>query len=793
MSGGGDGSERPEVLELTYAGTHGLYRKAGWSGVLPLPPGSKYPPPDGFTGWHGLDPSGSDSQDWIDNYPEYRGTGQLALRMPATAIGIDVDHYGDKRGADTMAEAMRRWGPIPIGAHSSARGDGAAGIWFYRIPKGATLKTRIAFPELGLGHIEIIQRHHRYAVVWPSIHPETGQRYEWYGAQLAEGLLVPRLQDMPALPERWLEALAGADDPGVSAADPATVAEFAKRYATGTEPGALRGVLATWERESTTSARHDAMLSAVCMAAREARMGRYSAADARAQLRQAFTLALAEAKPGQRLAGPDVARREFDSMWAWGVSAALQESEDELALRRDRAQAGTAADPMTRPSADDFWADEGELPRPPGNAPAVAEPAAGGEQGGYVTDAAGTVFTGDEEELTPEQLAEHQYRLEVAAKVRSLRIADEARELLRLETAAAFETLSWDEFLDSPQPERLVAQLLYRDGTSKVFGPPGSTKSFFVLDLALSMATGTPWRGMTLPRTRVHYVMAEGRSVNVGRTHAWLHQRGVPRDAARGWFTAVPQGVLLTEQGVRRYADKVMAEQPGWIILDTKNRMMVGNENDGSDVGVMVRALDSIRLAAGVECNVTLIDHTGLNDTTRGRGSNAVEAAMDTEIKVVCEAGIATVEVTRDKNAEPGHRLSYRLEPVTAIVGPDGKHPAVVVPCDDQEAVVTFGHPDDWQQDHPALPSDILEYRGDGYGAVKELARFMRARARGDIGVSRLEARQAVMERYPAIKKDTIYRAWSALVELNRLSPDKASDPIGRAHWASFDDDPAMP
>jgi hypothetical protein len=44
------------VTELTYAGTHALYHKAGWSGVLPLPAGKKFPPPDGFTGYTGLDP-----------------------------------------------------------------------------------------------------------------------------------------------------------------------------------------------------------------------------------------------------------------------------------------------------------------------------------------------------------------------------------------------------------------------------------------------------------------------------------------------------------------------------------------------------------------------------------------------------------------------------------------------------------------------------------------------------------------------------------------------------------------
>ena len=368
--------DQPEQ-RWNYETAHGLYRKAGWSGVLPLPAGTKWPPPDGFTGWHGADPSGADSHAWATEEPvrvpgrkpepDYRDTPQLALRMPDTVIGIDVDHYGVKRGLDTMREAVGRWGQLPAGPHSSARGDGPSGIWFFRVPKGMAFKSLIKFPDagpidlktgrpLGLGSVEIIQRHHRYAVAWPSLNPDAGDApYHWYGkpeaAPLGE-IWIPRVQDLPPLPDGWLEALAGSDEPGVAAADPATVSEFAKRYGTGTEPGALRGVLTTWERDlAAGSSRHDAMLAATCMAAREVRMGRYAAADARAQLRGAFTQALAEAKPGQRLAGPDVARREFDSMWAWGVSQALALDAAELDERRERAQAGTAADPMARPSA----------------------------------------------------------------------------------------------------------------------------------------------------------------------------------------------------------------------------------------------------------------------------------------------------------------------------------------------------------------------------------------------------------------------------------------------------------
>jgi hypothetical protein len=754
-----DGGAADPVTELTYAGTHALYRQAGWSGVLPLPPGSKFPPPDGFTGYTGLDPSGADSQAWIDDFAEYRNTGQLALRMPATAIGIDVDHYKDKLGADTMREAMRRWGPLPVGAHSSARGDGSAGIWFFRVPKGATLKTRIAFPELGLGHVEIIQRHHRYACVWPSVHPETGQRYEWYGLGQTD-LVIPRLVDLPPLPQGWLDGLAGADEPGVTAADPKTVAEFSKRYTASTEPGALRGALKVFADGALIRSRHDSMMDAACMAAREVRMGRYSAADAQMQLRGAFMETLTS-RDGSAIA-PGAARREFDSMWAWGVSQALALTDAELGERRERAQAGTAADPMTRPSQDNFWEDEGERPRPPGVAPSGAETAGGGVQGGYVTDVAGTVFTGDEEELTPEQLLEKQYQAELAAKVRALRMTAAAKEILADETREPLVTLGWAEFLAAPQPEYLVPDLLYRNGSAKVFGPPGSTKSFLVLDLALSLATGTPWHGITLGRSLVHYVMAEGQAINVGRTLAWLHHRGLDQDAAAGRFRAVPQGVLLTEQGIAQYLEVVRTEQPALIILDTKNRMMVGEENLASDSAVMIRAIDAIRQAAGGAC-VLLVDHTGVHDTTRGRGSNAVMAAMDTEIRVMCENGVATAEVTRDKDSDSGKKWHYRLQAVPAARRPGARHdPAVPVPLDEAPAAVLLLGPEQelWKLE---IPEDVVQAVNGlaGAGVARDIYRLMR-HVNSEDGLTAVDIRSAVEESPRGkVSKSTWQAGWA--------------------------------
>lgn len=715
------------VQVSTYATAHTLYRRAGWTGPLPLPAGKKWPPPDGFTGWHGLYPSGADSQVWIDDYPEYRDTRQLALRMPDTVIGIDVDDYGDKHGADTMSEAVKRWGDLPEGPSSSARGDGASGIYLFRVPKGTVLRTQLGFRELGLGHVEIVQRHHRYAVAWPSVHPTEGTPYEWYGC---DGL--PRVQDIPPLPQGWLDGLAGTDAPGEAAADPKTVADFAKRYNTGEQLGAIRGVLTVFERDSRSGSRHDAMLSAACMAAREARMGRYPAGVVCGKLREAYTLALAEAKPGQRLAGPPESRREFDSMWAWGVSQALAESDAELAARAERQASAN---------------------------PPVAASSETGSDG-----------AADEQELTPEE----QHAVHVANRVEALRITAEARAILADEARPPLEALSWSAFLASPQPEYLVPRMLPLDGTTKVFGPPGSTKSFWVLDLALCLATGTPWRGLQLPRTRVHYVMAEGQATNVARTHAWLYHHHVPAAAGEGWFEAIPRGVLLTEQGVTGYLAKVQAENPGWVILDTKNRMMVGNENDASDVGVMVRAMDLIRQVGGGRRNVTLVDHTGLGDTTRGRGSNAVEGAMDTEIRVTCVSGIASAEVTRDKNDEPGHSVSYRLQRIEALARGDRRAPAVVVP-NDAAMSLPFGHEHElWNSEVPEEIAQLVNGK-DGASVARHIFRLLRHVGSED-GLTSSEIRGAIEEAPSGKVSKSTWQAGFALARKGDIAFSGKSD-----------------
>lgn len=206
-----------------YSGAAADYALAGWPCVIPVPPDAKFPPPAGFTGAAGADTTTDDIVGWAGNG---MGSWSIALRMPDGVVGIDVDDYVKngtvKAGAATLARLEAELGPLPATWSSTARGTaagpGPSRISFYTVPSGR-YATRLG------ADIDVIQRHHRYAVVAPSPHAGAGARYRWYrpdGTPAADGE-VPSPAGFPALPDSWAKRLAeGASPAGPPAADPAS-------------------------------------------------------------------------------------------------------------------------------------------------------------------------------------------------------------------------------------------------------------------------------------------------------------------------------------------------------------------------------------------------------------------------------------------------------------------------------------------------------------------------------------------------------------------------------------------
>lgn len=200
-----------------YARAARLYRELGWLGPIPVV-GKSENLPHGFTGGYLAYPGDDQVELWCST----RGRDNVALRLPDDVIGIDVDAHSGRAGLETIEFWELQTGTeLPPTWSSTSRLNGSR-ILFYRVPAGLSWRS-----DLGrTSGVEIIRQTHRYAVVWPSIHPDTERRYEWYepghypGRAAASGR-QPRVDELAWLPDSWVAALqrGSATSPGSRATD----------------------------------------------------------------------------------------------------------------------------------------------------------------------------------------------------------------------------------------------------------------------------------------------------------------------------------------------------------------------------------------------------------------------------------------------------------------------------------------------------------------------------------------------------------------------------------------------
>jgi hypothetical protein len=227
------------------------YAMAGWQ-IFPLPAGQKFPPPKGRTGADGQFPGYDSIVREASEHPD----SNIAIRACGGIIGIDVDAYDGKPGLETLHRMAEELGELPDTIMSTSRTDDS-GIRMFRIPEGVKLVTK-------LPGIEFVQQHHRYVVCWPSVHPE-GRVYQWINTATGEILSqVPDVEEVPELPETWVEHLRvdARHSNGKSTTAPSEIAEQLGRWCkSGTPCEHLEEALASARKEvEAGNSRHD-----VCM------------------------------------------------------------------------------------------------------------------------------------------------------------------------------------------------------------------------------------------------------------------------------------------------------------------------------------------------------------------------------------------------------------------------------------------------------------------------------------------------------------------------------------------------
>lgn len=220
----------------------------------------------------------------------------------------------------------------------------------------------------------------------------------------------------------------------------------------------------------------------------------------------------------------------------------------------------------------------------------------------------------------------------------------------------------------------LVEDLLSAGGLSLIYGHPGCGKSFFALDITMHIAAGNRWRDKDVTQGLIVYVGAEGQRGLRNRITAFRHHHGI----ADLPFALIPVEVdMLTQDGesekladtVRHLSERYDLPIAG-IVFDTLSRTFGGGDEVGSD---MVSYINNVgRLQTQFQCSAIVIHHRpkdSENKTPRGHGS--LWGACDTVILVEDKGEIKTATVTKQKDADPGAPVAFKLEVID--LGEDNK------------------------------------------------------------------------------------------------------------------------
>lgn len=226
------------------------------------------------------------------------------------------------------------------------------------------------------------------------------------------------------------------------------------------------------------------------------------------------------------------------------------------------------------------------------------------------------------------------------------------------------------EFAEGVAPSWLVKGLIPKAELVVMFGASGSGKSFMALDIAASIATGTPWRSLRVKKGRVVYIAAEGAGGFRNRLKAYEMSKGVPlADLDLLVIAAAPN--FLEKQDSLDLAACMVPYAPTLVIVDTWAQTTPGgNENSGEDMGTALKNCRGIHRATGA--TVLLIHHSGKNASAGARGWSGLRAAADAELEVLRNGEDRVLSSTKQKDGEDGAEYGFKLDVIPLGLDMDG-------------------------------------------------------------------------------------------------------------------------
>lgn len=250
------------------------------------------------------------------------------------------------------------------------------------------------------------------------------------------------------------------------------------------------------------------------------------------------------------------------------------------------------------------------------------------------------------------------------------------------------------DILNVPQPPWLVDSVLPGATVTTLLGNPGSGKTFLALDLALSVLAGRRWQGWTTNTDddrRVLWLAGEGVTELGRRARAWCAHHDHDPDTLLARLDVVEGGDNLADSTTAADLLALTADRDyQLVVVDTLARYTVGvEESSNKELGVVVEHLS--RLAA-LDAAVLVVHHAGKANARGGRGAEALQGAVRSELTVTKTPGGVQVQHTKANNG--AEVPAWWADLVPAGTDPDTGSALSLVP------VVRGGPP-------PANPGDL--------------------------------------------------------------------------------------
>lgn len=283
-----------------------------------------------------------------------------------------------------------------------------------------------------------------------------------------------------------------------------------------------------------------------------------------------------------------------------------------------------------------------------------------------------------------------------AARLDSDQITPEEEAALAEMDANLYDSKRLEEL---PKPEWLIDGVAQARVLTRIVGEPKSLKSFMALDMAGCIGRGGTWQGIAVHRSKVLYIVAEGATGTMQRVRAWeeKHNSGLPMRGVHWYPRPVQAGnahdLRLLKLFIKRHGFEL-------VIFDTQARCTVGmDENSATEFGKVMHMLG--RLIEATQCTAWLVHHTPIGDDSRGRGSNSVAGAIDSEmvLKRHRAEGTVTLKNTLQKDAEEFADIEFKVHTI--------KNPDEEVP--DSVALTRI---QDYAQPAFQIPKDIPDLDG---------------------------------------------------------------------------------